>query len=145
MISIRATKDHLVELLHACDAPELALRMNEEQAKRIEDFEYAFSAVDVYGKVWAMAGLVKDESDEWEAWAIMDMSNGSRMIGITRLVRAFLDGFSGSDIKAIVNKDFVLGHKWISMLGFKEKAPSSAHDGGSQSDVLYILYKDKRG
>lgn len=144
MIRLKATKDHLIELLHSCDEPSLVGRMTDDAAEKINGFEYAFSAVDVYGKIWAMAGLVKDESDEWEAWAIMDTSNGSRMFGVTRLVAEFLETFDGGDVKAWVNPDFLLGHKWVRMLGFKEKAPSSAHDGGSQGDVLYILYADKR-
>lgn len=74
----------------------------------------------------------------------MDTSNGSRMFGVTRLVKEFLENFNDGPVKAWVNPNFPLGHKWVRMLGFKEKAPSSAHDGGSQGDVLYILYADKR-
>lgn len=115
--------------------------LNEENAKKIENFDHTYSLVDVFGKVWAIAGIMEYAPGIYEAWMLVDPAAGSYMI---RMTRAFKDYFGSHPAKAIeawVKVGFDKGHRYMDMLGFKLQAPDTSRDREGLNYARYLLLK----
>lgn len=82
----------------------------------------AYSGV-VDGYVVAIAGMVQAGKGRWIAWALMTEESGKYMLPITRIIKSMMESVDYKRIETPVKRDFLLGHKWMSLLGFKNETP----------------------
>lgn len=139
VVKIRAKGEHLLELISqpGVEGQEL---LNESNVENIEKFPHAWSLVDVYGRVWAIVGILEIEPNKWEAFMFVDPKAGPHMVSITKVVKDYFSSFDAEQVEANVKCDFDSGHRYMRMLGFKEKAPGEMHDPREGREyVPYIL------
>lgn len=118
---IKMEVDHMHEVL--ADQPELSKYIIEEQIFALVSMQYAYTAVNAYGKVLGCAGLVEKWGGRAEAWAILDQNSKEYFLQIHHAVKRFLKSSGIRRIEAEVNCRFPEGHRWVKSLGFKLEAP----------------------
>ncbi len=115
--------------------------LNESNAKRIEEFDHTYSIVDVFGKVWALGGILEYKPGVHEAWFMVDPAAGHHMLFITRMLKNQLEIYPAKEIEAWVELTFDRGHRFMGMLGFKLQAPDNSRDREGLNYARYILSK----
>lgn len=92
MIKVKATEHHLLQLSKAPGIKGLE-KVNESNAKNIEDFPYSYAIIDDCEHVWAIMGVLQVEEGEWEAWIMIDPRAGKKLLSIARVGREILNQF----------------------------------------------------
>lgn len=90
----------------------------------------------------ASAGVIDASHGRGIAWALLSQDAGKHMVRLTREIKKFLDNCAFSRIETTVQGDFVEGHRWAQMLGFKNETPDGMKnycDGNTH--YLYARYK----
>jgi len=70
-------------------------------------------------EVLACAGTIEAAPGRAIAWAYISQHVGSRMMGVTKAVKRFLDMAEYRRIEMDVDCDFAQAHRWARMLGFE--------------------------
>lgn len=90
------------------------------------------------GKVIGCSGIYQTAKYRWEAWALLSKDSGKYMVGFTRAVQDFLDNCGKKRIETHVRDDFVVGHKWIKMLGFECETENGMKSYGDDGHDYYL-------
>lgn len=135
---IKTTGEDLLQLAERAGV-ERHDQLNEENAGKVEMFPHTFSVIDVFGRVWAILGVIEYEPGKHEAWMLVDPEAGIHMLTITRLIKQGLKEHPAKEIEAYVELNFDRGHRFAGMLGFKVKAPGIAHNREGRTYAQYIL------
>lgn len=56
-------------------------------------------------------------------WALLDSECGKYFVEVHRAVKRFFDTLDYSRIEAVVDREFLPGHRWVRSLGFDLEAP----------------------
>lgn len=83
------------------------------------------------------AGLVNMWENRAQAWSLMSAHAGRHMLKIARIMRGFLDLQDIRRIEAVVDADFVQGHRLIQILGFEREGLMRAYLPDGRDTVLY--------
>lgn len=134
----KATGDDLLELV-ARPGVEGCEIVSAENAHTLNDWDYIYSFVDVYGRVWGVAGALEFRPGKWELFLIVDPEAKGHLIGIVKSALEFVQNF-GKDLEAEVEKGFIQGHKLVLMLGFKEKAPRDVEAQSHREGPEFVRY-----
>ena len=122
MIEIVKFKAEHIQMLREQDATAyLTAYITPEHEKQLETCTHAYTGI-VNGRVVTCAGVIEYWHDRGEAWAIMDRTFGQDFLPIHRAVKRFLDLVPYRRIEAVVDYEFVNGHRWVKMLGFRVEA-----------------------
>lgn len=143
MTKVRRIKTSGDDLLQLSSIPgvESHPELNEGNAKQIESFDHTYSTVDVFGRVWAIGGILEYKPGVHEAWFMVDPKAGHHMLSITRIIKEELSNHAAEEIEAWVELSFDRGHRFMGMLGFKLQAPDKSRDREGLNYARYILSK----
>lgn len=139
MTKVRKEKTTGDDLLQLAARTELHPSLNEENAHKVDSFDHVYSIVDVFGRVWAVGGVIENTPGVFEAWTVVDPEAVGKKMGITRLAKEIMDEHPAKEIEAFVQLNFDRGHQFVGMLGFILKAPHIVREG--QTYARYILSK----
>jgi hypothetical protein len=92
-------------------------------------------------QVIGCGGVVPYWHGRAEAWSFISDKAGPHFVAITRAVRKFLDAQPQDRIETAVDIDFVEGHRWARMLGFRletGRMEKYRPDGGTCSKYVRI-------
>lgn len=147
MVTVRGIKTSGDDLLQLSAIPgvESHPELNEDNAKRIEDVDHTYSIVDVFGRVWAILGILEYSPGKYESWMMIDPGAGKLMLQILRMAKKYLnDHFYDKDIESYIGENFRQAQRLNVMLGFKLQAPDKAQKREGQIYAQYILSKKDR-
>ena len=87
-------------------------------------------------------GGVIDFAPSWPhralAWALVGNEIGLDMVQIVRFIRGYIAAYPAERVEAVVDCDFINGHRFAEMLGFKLEAPRMVKYGhGGRDMALY--------
>ena len=138
----RYKKEHLIEILKHPSQTETAKFVSDSDAAAIEHQEYAATVLKD-GVPIAALGLMKYWDGRYEAWGFLLNGNRESFLYIHNRVRKFLESSLIRRIEATVDMDFLNGHKWVLMLGFKSECDTLKSYGPTGNDYrLYTLIKE---
>lgn len=95
--------------------------LSEEHLNNLENSQYAYAGIK-NGRTLFCAGVAEYWTGRAESWAILRSSAGNEMLGITKIVKRFLEVCPIRRIEASIDVDFEQGHRWAKMLGFNLEA-----------------------
>jgi RimJ/RimL family protein N-acetyltransferase len=113
---------------------------NAEYGQALKQSGPAFTGIHE-GQVLGCAGLVKQWENRAIAWALLSGNIGNEFVRIHRAVQRFLDLTEFDRVEAHVDADFVAGHRWIRMLGFREEGYMKRFNPNGGDAVLYARLK----
>lgn len=83
--------------------------------------------------VLACVGAYEMEPHRATVWSYLSAQLGRDILSVTRALNRYFEETPYRRLEAQVDVDFVAGHRWIKMLGFKEETPLLSRyraDGG---------------
>ena len=80
-------------------------------------------AVLASGEVIAIAGTVEPWKERAVGWAFLSHSSGAHMLGLTRVVRKYLNECGYRRVETYVDAQFTKGCRWAELLGFRLETP----------------------
>lgn len=92
-----------------------------EHMQALQDAKYSYTGF-FEGRPVFCAGVVEYWKDRGEAWAIIDRNVKHCFLSIHNTVKKFLEECPIRRIEAVVDLDFIAGHRWVQNLGFKLEA-----------------------
>ena len=96
----------------------------------------------IEGDPVACGGTMKQWVGRHTAWMYLNFNTGRHMRCITRAVSDKLEQVKGR-IELTVRRDFLLGHRWVKMLGFDVETPVlMAYGPEGEDHVGYIRIND---
>ena len=125
-------------------APEYArseFGSDDSRWKWIEESGYAFAGL-WHGQPFACAGIVPQWKGRAIAWSVIskDVSRYN-MLWMTRQVLGFFDEVESRlelrRIEITVIEDFMAGHRWAKMLGFKWEGAMECYDPEGNTHIMY--------
>lgn len=108
--------------------------ITEEYAKWLEG-EYAFTAL-VDGKPIAVAGVTELWANRALMWSFLGKDAGPHLLAIHKATLRAIKALPYRRLEADTPCDFVEGHRWLKMLGFKleaERMEAYLPNGGDSS------------
>lgn len=106
-----------------------------ETAPAMEKRGDIYSVLDE-GRAVAVGGIIEYWVNRGEAWLIFGKTNTRTFVIIFKMVQRFLELSTLKRIEMVIDYDFVQGHRWARLLGFKKEAELLKHyrpDGGDVS------------
>jgi hypothetical protein len=76
---------------------------------------------------------------KYQAWALLSADSGPYMTAITRRAKSIFGRYTESRIETHVRTDFIIGQKWVKMLGFKNETPDGMKKWG-EDGFDYFMY-----
>lgn len=90
----------------------------------------------------AVGGIILQHETRGEAWCVTSNAVKNCMLGFHKLAVQYLKSASVRRIEAVVNFDFIKGHRWARALGFELEAPvMRAHALNGKDASLYAIVK----
>lgn len=93
------------------------------------------------GRPLICAGVLPYWPGRGEAWAMVGMDAGPKMLSIHKAVKRFFEVAPFERIEAHVARDFAAGHQWVRMLGFEFEGvkPKYFPDGGTALGYAKVM------
>lgn len=91
----------------------------------------------VDGRIIAVAGIAEIWPGRGSAWVLMATDAGRHLLALHRAVRAFLDNCGVRRVECYVDRDFLAGHRWVHMLGFRREGLMRAFGAHGGDMVMY--------
>lgn len=113
---------HLKEMQEQEAMSYLSAYLNNEHLLHFENSHHSFTFL-IDKRVVMCAGVLEFYPGRGEAWAILDKSCKKDFMKIHNGVERFLDLCPVKRIEAVIDTDFVPGHRWAKTLGFQMEAP----------------------
>jgi hypothetical protein len=96
-------------------------------------------ATDENEAVIACGGVIEQWPGRGVSWAFLNTKMGAKMVACHRLVKRYFDICPIKRVEATVKVNFVAGHRWVRMLGFKLETPIMKSYGPNGEDhSMYI-------
>lgn len=90
-----------------------------------------------------VAGIMSLYKTRAVAWAFIGKNAAPHMVGITRKVKQVIEDYPAKRIEMLVNYEFLAGHRWAKMLGFKVEAERMRYSGiYGHDETLYARIKE---
>ena len=136
MMVVPYRAEHLLGLQIQMGQKGVAPFITEEYAKSLEG-GIAFSAM-VDDECIAVGGVAKIWENRGIVWSILGEKAGPHLVSIHRLAKMVLKDVPFKRIEADTPCEFVQGHRWLRMLGFKMEAKCmKAFRPGGGDSALY--------
>lgn len=100
----------------------------------------AYSGV-VGDEVFACMGLIPQWEGRAIAWGLIAKETGPYFLKVTKAVFRTMELHPFRRIEASVKSDFVQGHRWAQMLGFKREGTMRAYAPNGDDHDLYARVK----
>jgi hypothetical protein len=128
---------HLEKLFEQGAIPHMRPHFTPDVLRAMEETKNFITAHDQTGKILACGGVTQFWPGRGEAWAVFDPECKKHFLALHAAAKKHLSGVRGR-VEAVVDKDFIKGHRWVRALGFELEAPVvKAYLPGGKNGSLY--------
>ena len=96
----------------------------------------------VEGKIIACCGVVRPWTGRACAWALLAKDAGAHFVALHRAAKGYFDLCADRRIEALTDSDFLQGHRWLKMLGFRREGQMQYYTPDGRHVDLYARVKN---